>query len=184
MVDSLYSSFCFHLVDFSPEFDYFLQSILFNEFASFCSRVFRCAVKLLVYALSSFFLEALGAMGFPLSMAFIVSHKFKYVVASFSLNSKMSLISLFLLWPNYHWVEYCSVSIHIWAFHCFCWYLRTALVRGDLIGCMGLFQSSCICWGLFCDWLYGQFWRRCHEVLRIRHILFFFFKMKCSIDIC
>ena len=24
LVDSLYSSFCFHLVDFSPEFDYFL----------------------------------------------------------------------------------------------------------------------------------------------------------------
>jgi hypothetical protein len=26
-VDSLYSSFCFYLVDFSPEFDYFLPSI-------------------------------------------------------------------------------------------------------------------------------------------------------------
>jgi hypothetical protein len=26
LVDSLYSSFCFHLVDFSPEFDYFLPS--------------------------------------------------------------------------------------------------------------------------------------------------------------
>jgi hypothetical protein len=26
-VDSLYSSFCFHLVDFAPEFDYFLPSI-------------------------------------------------------------------------------------------------------------------------------------------------------------
>ena len=26
LVDSLNSSFCFHLVDFSPEFDYFLQS--------------------------------------------------------------------------------------------------------------------------------------------------------------
>jgi hypothetical protein len=26
-VDSLYSSFCFSLVDFSPEFDYFLPSI-------------------------------------------------------------------------------------------------------------------------------------------------------------
>ena len=25
LVDSLNSSFCFHLVDFSPEFDYFLQ---------------------------------------------------------------------------------------------------------------------------------------------------------------
>ena len=26
LVDSLYSSFCFHLVDFAPEFDYFLPS--------------------------------------------------------------------------------------------------------------------------------------------------------------
>ena len=25
-VDSLYSSFCFYLIDFSPEFDYFLHS--------------------------------------------------------------------------------------------------------------------------------------------------------------
>jgi hypothetical protein len=27
-VDSLYSAFCFHLVDFSPEFDYFLPVYL------------------------------------------------------------------------------------------------------------------------------------------------------------
>jgi hypothetical protein len=53
-------------------------------------------VKLLVCALSIFFLEALRAMSFPLRNAFIVSHKFGYVVASFSLNSKKSLISLFL----------------------------------------------------------------------------------------
>ena len=44
-----------------------------------------------MYALSSFFLEALRAMSFPLRNAFIVSHKFGYVVASFSLNSKKSL---------------------------------------------------------------------------------------------
>jgi hypothetical protein len=70
--------------------------LLLDEFASFCSRAFRCAVKLLVYALSSFFLEALRAMSFPLRTAFIVSHKFGYVVASFSLNSKKSLISFFI----------------------------------------------------------------------------------------
>jgi hypothetical protein len=43
-----------------------------------------------------FFFEALRAMRFPLRNAFIVSHKFEYVVASFSLNSKKSLISFFL----------------------------------------------------------------------------------------
>jgi hypothetical protein len=113
LVDSLYSSFCFHLVDFSPEFDYFLPStpfglisarsliiscrlLLLGKFASSCSRAFRGAVKLLVYDLYSFFFEALRAMSFPLRTAFIVSHKFGYVVASFLLNSKKSLISLFL----------------------------------------------------------------------------------------
>ena len=69
--------------------------LLLGEFASFCSRAFRCAVKLLVYAFSSFFLEALRDMSFPLRTAFIVFHKFWYVVASFSLNSKKSLISSF-----------------------------------------------------------------------------------------
>ena len=52
-VDSLYSSFCFYLVDSSPEF---ISCSLFplEVFASFCSRAFRCAVKLLVYAFSNF----------------------------------------------------------------------------------------------------------------------------------
>jgi hypothetical protein len=49
-----------------------------------------------VYGLSSFFLAALRAMSFPLRNAFIVSYKYGYVVASFSLNSKKSLISLFI----------------------------------------------------------------------------------------
>ena len=69
--------------------------LLLVEFASFCSIAFRCAVKLLIYALSSFFFAALRAMSFPLRNAVIVSHKFGYVVASFSLNSKKSLTSLF-----------------------------------------------------------------------------------------
>jgi hypothetical protein len=70
--------------------------LLLGEFASFSSRAFRCIVKLLVCALSSLFLDALKAMNFPLRTAFIVSHKFGYVVASFSLNSKKSVISLVL----------------------------------------------------------------------------------------
>jgi hypothetical protein len=45
----------------------------FGVFASFCSRAYSCSVKLLVYALFSFFLEALRAMRFPLTTAFIVS---------------------------------------------------------------------------------------------------------------
>jgi hypothetical protein len=42
-------------------------------------------------------LEALRDMSFPLRAAFIMSHKFGHVVASFSLNSKKSFtFSLFL----------------------------------------------------------------------------------------
>jgi len=91
--DSLYGSFCFYLVDCSPEFDYFLP--VYSSWVYlllFCSRIFRCAIKLLMYALSCFFLEALRAMSFPLSTVFIVSHKFGYAVPSISLNSKKSLI--------------------------------------------------------------------------------------------
>ena len=78
--------------------------LLLGEFASFCSIAFRCAVKLLVYVLSSFFLEALRAMSFSLSTAFIVSNKFGYVVPSFSLNSKKSFFfSLFHPLSSYHW---------------------------------------------------------------------------------
>jgi hypothetical protein len=50
--------------------------LLLGEFASFHSRAFRWTVKLLVYALSSFFLAALSVLSFPLRTAFIVSHKF------------------------------------------------------------------------------------------------------------
>jgi hypothetical protein len=72
LVDSLNSSPCFHLIDFAPEIDYFRNLLFFGEFASFCSRAFRCVLKSLVCALSSFFLQALRAMSFPLRNAFIV----------------------------------------------------------------------------------------------------------------
>jgi hypothetical protein len=62
--------------------------LLLGICASFCSRALRCAVKLLVCYLFNFFMEAFRAMSFPLRTAFIVSHKFAYVVPSFSLNLK------------------------------------------------------------------------------------------------
>ena len=43
-----------------------------------------------------FLLGGTQAMSFPLRNAFMVSHRFGYVVASFSLNSKNSLISFFI----------------------------------------------------------------------------------------
>jgi hypothetical protein len=69
--------------------------LLLGEFASFFfSRGFMCAAKVLLYALSSFFLVALRYK-ISSSGVFIVSHKFGYILASFSLNSKISLISIF-----------------------------------------------------------------------------------------
>ena len=141
--------------------------LLLGVFTSFCSRAFRHAVKLLVYALSSFFLKVLRTMSFLLSTAFIVSHKFGYVVSSFVLNTKWSLISLFLPWPGYLLILLLSkTTLNLW------W--------SDRI--MGLINCSYICWGLFCVWVCGQFWRRYHKVLR--EGIFFCFRVKCSIGIC
>jgi hypothetical protein len=68
---------------------------LLGVFNSFCSRAFRCAVKLLVWDLTNFFMKALSATNFPLN-TFIVSHKFGYDVFSFSFNSIESLISFLI----------------------------------------------------------------------------------------
>ena len=57
--------------------------LLLGVFISFYSRTFRCAVKLLVNALSGFFLETLRCMCFTLSTDFFVSHKFGYVMLHF-----------------------------------------------------------------------------------------------------
>ena len=107
------------------------------------------------------------------------SYKCGYVVPSFSLNSKKSWISFFPPWPSYHWVEHCSAAMCMWAFCCFCCCWRPALVCGVLIEFMGLFWSSCICWGLFCDWAYGQFWRRYREMLRRRYIYIYIYVCVC-----
>ena len=79
----------------APSLIIYCFPFLLGVFASFCSRAFSCAVKLLVYALSNFLLEALRAMRFPFSPVFIVSLKFGYVVPSFSLTSKKSFYFLY-----------------------------------------------------------------------------------------
>jgi hypothetical protein len=64
----------------------------------------------------------------------VESHKIGYVMASFSLKSKKSLILfLFHPWPSYLWVECCSASMSMGAFYYLSCYLRSALVCGDLI---------------------------------------------------
>ena len=90
----------------------FCLVILLGVFTSFCSRDFKCAVKLLVWDLCNFFIKALSVNDFPLSAAFIVSHKFRNVVHLFSLNTRKSLMFffLFLSWPSDHSLRSYSVS--------------------------------------------------------------------------
>jgi hypothetical protein len=149
--------------------------LLLDEFSSFCSRAFRCAVKLLVYALSSLFLAALRAMSFPLRTVFIVSHKFGYVVASFSLNSKKSLIYFFI-----SSLTKLSLSRVLFSFHVNVGFLLfilllkirltpwwSARMRG--ITSVFLYLLRLVLWPI----IYGQFWKKYHEVLRSGYILLF-----------
>jgi hypothetical protein len=116
-------------------------------------------------------------MNCPLNTAFIVSITLSMLCLPFIwVLGTLSFLSLFLPWQSYHWVESCSICMHIWAFCCF-WSI--ILVLRDLIECKGSFQSSFICWGLFCVPLYSQFWGRLHEVLRRRYILLFCGEMLC-----
>ena len=66
----------------------FYLLLLLWVYASFCLIAFRYAVKLLVYAFSSFFLETLSVFSFPPSTVYTDSYKFGYGVPSFSLHSK------------------------------------------------------------------------------------------------
>jgi hypothetical protein len=75
-------------------------------------------------------------MSFPLRIDFLLSHNFGYVVASFSLNSKKTLISFFI-----SFLSRVSLSRVLFSFHMNVGFLLfmviLLLVRGDLIGCFG-----------------------------------------------
>ena len=119
------------------------------------SSPFRWAVKLLLYDLSSFFLEALRTMCFPLSTALIVSHKFGYSVPSFSLSSKESWIFFFIS-------SNLSLSRKLLSFHLYVGFLLIFLLlktslspwwsdRIDGINSMLLYLLRFVC-----VWVYGQ----------------------------
>jgi len=93
------------------------------------------------YMLPCFFLQVFRVY-FPLSTAFIVSHKFGYVVPSFSLNSKKSLISFFISsltiescdvlcvkdgagfrLPLSQWWVLLAVNKSLFGYVCLAWYL-------------------------------------------------------------
>ena len=74
---------------------YFLLLTLGFSISSF-SSCFRCRVRLFIWLSSCFLRYTCIAMNFPLSTAFIVSHRFWVVVFSFSFFSMYILISYFI----------------------------------------------------------------------------------------
>ena len=119
----------------------------------FCCRTFKCAVKLLIYALSCFFLQALRAMCFPISTAFIVSHKFGYVVTSFSLNSKKSFISFLISSLTRLSLSKALFNFHVYVGILSLLSLKTSFSPWWTDMMHGIISTSLICWGLFYDQL-------------------------------
>jgi hypothetical protein len=56
----------------------------------------RCIIRSMIWDLSVFLIYALIAINFPFRTAFVVSHRFRYFVFSFSLTSGNLLISSFI----------------------------------------------------------------------------------------
>ena len=76
-----------------------------------------------MWAFSIFFIWAPSAMNFLLSTAFIVSHRFGYVVSSFSLNSRKTLISFLIFSLTQGWL-----SSWLFTFHKFVGFLGVVLL--------------------------------------------------------
>ena len=91
----------------------FISALLTLGFSiSSFSSCFRCKVRLFIWLFSCFLRYACFAMNFPLSTAFIVSHRFWVVVFSFSFISMCIFISFwFLLWSVGYSEVCCSASI-------------------------------------------------------------------------
>ena len=116
-------------------------------------------------ALSSFFLEALRPMSFPLRTAFIVSPKFRYVVASFSLNCKKSLISFFISSLTKESLSGVLFSLHVNAgFLLIMLLLKISLSPWWSDRMHGkIFNISVSLEACFVS-TYGQFWKKYHVV--------------------
>ena len=109
-------------------------------------------------------------MNFPFNIAFIVCHKFGYVVWSFSLNFRKSLISS---------LTHCWFMWELFNIHVSVGFLKLVLLlnfnfklqRSEKIN--GVISIFFICWGFLCYLVCVQFLRRFNEVLRRRYILLF-----------
>lgn len=106
-------------------------------------------------------------MGLPLSTAFTVSHELVYGVFSFSFNSR---IEFFCLDRFFYSVAVLRTHEFV-GFRSFLLLLISSFNPWGQIGYRMLFQFLCICWGLLCVQVYGQFWRKFYDLLRRSYTL-------------
>ena len=121
----------------------------------FFSRAFRSSVNSLVWLFSSFFIWALSAMYFSIRPAFKLSHRFGYVVLSFSLNSmKWCFLSLLLPLPRNDAIEHCSIPKSLWGFCNLCYFWILILSHG----CLKRYRESFHFFNLFVFALLPSMW--------------------------
>jgi hypothetical protein len=103
-----------------------------------------------------------------------VSHTFGYVVSSFSLNSIVFDFFISSLTNLLSRALLCSLEYVI-----FLLFLKSSLslwLSDRMPGNVSIFLYLL---RLICVWLFGQFWRRFHEVLRRRYFSLFWGEMFC-----
>lgn len=123
----------------------FLYSFWVLIISSCGSKAFRCVTQWVIWDLSSFLMQVLSVMNLYLRTTFILSHRFWYVVFSFSFNSKKFLVSFLIsvcLDPVFtqYWVVQCT-WVCIFS-------ISVVLLSSGQIRCKALSQFCCICWGL------------------------------------
>jgi hypothetical protein len=90
---------------------------------SYFSRSLKCSIRLFIWDLSVLLIYELIAINFPLWTAFAVSHRFWWIVFSFSLTSRKLLISSFISLVT-HW----SLSNVLFNFQLFAYFLLLFLL--------------------------------------------------------
>lgn len=152
--------------------------LLFLLCLHFCSGIFRYASKLLIWDLSNFFMKSLCTMKFPLSSAFILSHKFQCFVPSFFIDFK-KVFNLFFPWSSDYWLQLFSLHESI-DFLLFLLFLKSSFnpqLAEKVQGIISIFfyllplATS--------NQVYGKFLRFFPEMLRRRYILLCLGEMFC-----
>lgn len=97
--------FGFHFKDFCSDLCYSCSSAYFDFICSNISSFFRLKLRSLIWCFSCFLIEVPNSINFPISTALAVSHKFCYIVLSFSFSSVYFLI-LFWISVGFFFIDY------------------------------------------------------------------------------